>query len=89
MVTGGGFSAILSAGVWDFSLNSGRYGHWNETILDQLSVSLSRQLQQQQQQAELEGGGTRDGIYEAGPITLSQVRPRMCGDTWMSHLIEA
>ncbi|KAM8734783.1 aryl hydrocarbon receptor nuclear translocator isoform 5-T5 [Acanthopagrus schlegelii] len=33
----------------------------------------TRQLQQQQQQAELEGGGTRDGIYEAGPITLSQM----------------
>ncbi|XP_036931317.1 aryl hydrocarbon receptor nuclear translocator-like isoform X7 [Acanthopagrus latus] len=32
-----------------------------------------KQLQQQQQQAELEGGGTRDGIYEAGPITLSQM----------------
>ncbi|XP_073340881.1 aryl hydrocarbon receptor nuclear translocator isoform X5 [Pagrus major] len=32
-----------------------------------------KQLQQQQQQTELEGGGTRDGIYEAGPITLSQM----------------
>ncbi|XP_076593017.1 aryl hydrocarbon receptor nuclear translocator-like isoform X3 [Chaetodon auriga] len=32
----------------------------------------TRQLQQQQQ-AELEGGGTRDGLYEAGPITLSQM----------------
>lgn len=39
-----------------------------------LSVSIFRQLQQQQQQAELEGGGTRDGLYETGPITLSQVR---------------
>uniref|UniRef100_A0A3B4TW36 Aryl hydrocarbon receptor nuclear translocator n=1 Tax=Seriola dumerili TaxID=41447 RepID=A0A3B4TW36_SERDU len=29
-------------------------------------------FQQQQQQAELEGGGARDGLYEAGPITLSQ-----------------
>ncbi|XP_049903612.1 aryl hydrocarbon receptor nuclear translocator isoform X6 [Epinephelus moara] len=28
---------------------------------------------QQQQQAELEGGGARDGLYEAGPITLSQM----------------
>ncbi|XP_068998793.1 aryl hydrocarbon receptor nuclear translocator isoform X1 [Embiotoca jacksoni] len=28
---------------------------------------------QQQQQADLEGGGTRDGMYEAGPITLSQM----------------
>ncbi|XP_028282309.1 aryl hydrocarbon receptor nuclear translocator isoform X5 [Parambassis ranga] len=28
---------------------------------------------QQQQQAEIEGGGTRDGLYEAGPITLSQM----------------
>ncbi|XP_070767574.1 aryl hydrocarbon receptor nuclear translocator isoform X2 [Enoplosus armatus] len=28
---------------------------------------------QQQQQAELEGGGTRDGLYETGPITLSQM----------------
>lgn len=36
---------------------------------------FSRQLQQQQQQAELEGGGTRDSMYEAGPITLSQVSP--------------
>ncbi|XP_037129101.1 aryl hydrocarbon receptor nuclear translocator isoform X2 [Syngnathus acus] len=33
----------------------------------------TRQLQQQQQQAELEGGGASDGLYEAGPITLSQV----------------
>uniref|UniRef100_A0A3Q3XET3 Uncharacterized protein n=1 Tax=Mola mola TaxID=94237 RepID=A0A3Q3XET3_MOLML len=32
-----------------------------------------KQLQQQQQQAELEGGGTRDSLYEAGPITLSQM----------------
>ncbi|XP_063735795.1 aryl hydrocarbon receptor nuclear translocator isoform X2 [Eleginops maclovinus] len=30
----------------------------------------ARQLQQQ---AELEGGGARDGMYEAGPITLSQM----------------
>ncbi|XP_039661240.1 aryl hydrocarbon receptor nuclear translocator, partial [Perca fluviatilis] len=36
------------------------------------SVSLFRQLQQQQQ-AELEGSGARDGLYEAGPITLSQM----------------
>ncbi|XP_077454755.1 aryl hydrocarbon receptor nuclear translocator isoform X2 [Stigmatopora argus] len=33
----------------------------------------TRQLQQQQQ-AELEGGGTRDGLYEAGPITRSQTQ---------------
>ncbi|XP_068179519.1 aryl hydrocarbon receptor nuclear translocator isoform X3 [Antennarius striatus] len=33
----------------------------------------TRQLQQQQQQAELEGGGTRDGLYEAGPMALSQM----------------
>ncbi|XP_077382212.1 aryl hydrocarbon receptor nuclear translocator isoform X2 [Festucalex cinctus] len=33
----------------------------------------TRQLQQQQQQAELEGGGARDSLYEAGPITLSQM----------------
>ncbi|KAM3614242.1 uncharacterized protein V6R79_011643 [Siganus canaliculatus] len=32
----------------------------------------TRQLQQQQQ-AELEGGGGRDGLYEAGPITMSQM----------------
>ncbi|XP_029927600.1 aryl hydrocarbon receptor nuclear translocator isoform X2 [Myripristis murdjan] len=32
----------------------------------------TRQLQQQQQ-AELEGGGGRDNLYEAGPITLSQM----------------
>ncbi|XP_035527895.1 aryl hydrocarbon receptor nuclear translocator-like isoform X6 [Morone saxatilis] len=32
----------------------------------------TRQLQQQQQ-AELEGGGTRDSLYEAGPITHSQM----------------
>lgn len=31
-----------------------------------------KQLQQQQQN-DLEGGGTRDGLYEAGPITLSQM----------------
>ncbi|XP_026172832.1 aryl hydrocarbon receptor nuclear translocator isoform X2 [Mastacembelus armatus] len=31
----------------------------------------TRQLQQQQ--ADLEGGGTRDGLYEAGPVTLSQM----------------
>uniref|UniRef100_UPI0037E9B651 aryl hydrocarbon receptor nuclear translocator isoform X2 n=1 Tax=Semicossyphus pulcher TaxID=241346 RepID=UPI0037E9B651 len=31
----------------------------------------TRQLQQQQ--AELEGGGARDGLYEAGPITMSQM----------------
>lgn len=39
----------------------------------------SRQLQQQQQQAELQGGETREGMYEAGQIThssqLSQVSP--------------
>uniref|UniRef100_A0A672Y6Y1 Aryl hydrocarbon receptor nuclear translocator n=1 Tax=Sphaeramia orbicularis TaxID=375764 RepID=A0A672Y6Y1_9TELE len=28
---------------------------------------------QQQQQTELEGGGPRDGLYEAGPVTLSQM----------------
>uniref|UniRef100_A0A8C5GUZ6 Aryl hydrocarbon receptor nuclear translocator n=1 Tax=Gouania willdenowi TaxID=441366 RepID=A0A8C5GUZ6_GOUWI len=28
---------------------------------------------QQQQQADLEGGGARDGLYETGPITLSQM----------------
>ncbi|XP_019948516.2 aryl hydrocarbon receptor nuclear translocator isoform X2 [Paralichthys olivaceus] len=28
---------------------------------------------QQQQQAELDGGGARDGLYEAGPIALSQM----------------
>ncbi|XP_030013540.1 aryl hydrocarbon receptor nuclear translocator isoform X2 [Sphaeramia orbicularis] len=32
----------------------------------------TRQLQQQQQ-TELEGGGPRDGLYEAGPVTLSQM----------------
>ncbi|XP_029307088.1 aryl hydrocarbon receptor nuclear translocator isoform X4 [Cottoperca gobio] len=32
-----------------------------------------KQLQQQQQLAEPEGGGARDGMYEAGPITLSQM----------------
>ncbi|XP_034029548.1 aryl hydrocarbon receptor nuclear translocator-like [Thalassophryne amazonica] len=31
----------------------------------------TRQLQQQQQ-AELEGGGAREALYEAGPVTLSQ-----------------
>lgn len=35
-------------------------------------VSVSRQLQQQQQ-AELDRGGSGDGLYEAGPIALSQV----------------
>ncbi|XP_074539445.1 aryl hydrocarbon receptor nuclear translocator isoform X2 [Halichoeres trimaculatus] len=29
--------------------------------------------QLQQQQAELEGGGARDSLYEAGPITMSQM----------------
>uniref|UniRef100_A0A8C5A414 Aryl hydrocarbon receptor nuclear translocator n=1 Tax=Gadus morhua TaxID=8049 RepID=A0A8C5A414_GADMO len=45
------------------------------------SLSLShsfllsdRQLQQQQQQAELEGGGGCEASYEAGQITLPQVR---------------
>ncbi|KAM9851602.1 aryl hydrocarbon receptor nuclear translocator isoform 2-T2 [Aulostomus maculatus] len=33
----------------------------------------TRQLQQQQQQAELDGGGPRDALYEAGPITLPQM----------------
>ncbi|XP_034730925.1 aryl hydrocarbon receptor nuclear translocator isoform X11 [Etheostoma cragini] len=32
-----------------------------------------KQLQQQQQQAELEGSGAREGLYEAGPITHSQM----------------
>uniref|UniRef100_A0A8D3BTL0 Aryl hydrocarbon receptor nuclear translocator n=1 Tax=Scophthalmus maximus TaxID=52904 RepID=A0A8D3BTL0_SCOMX len=32
---------------------------------------------QQQQQAELEGGGARDGLYEAGPIALSQAAKTM------------
>lgn len=32
----------------------------------------SRQLQQQQQ-IDLEGGGTRDGLYEAGQVSLSQM----------------
>ncbi|XP_012721228.2 aryl hydrocarbon receptor nuclear translocator isoform X1 [Fundulus heteroclitus] len=35
----------------------------------------TRQLQQQQQQSDLEGGGTRDGMYEAGPITLPPQMP--------------
>ncbi|XP_027142772.1 aryl hydrocarbon receptor nuclear translocator isoform X3 [Larimichthys crocea] len=30
-------------------------------------------VKQLQQQAELEGGGTRDSLYEAGPVTLSQM----------------
>uniref|UniRef100_A0A4W6FR34 Aryl hydrocarbon receptor nuclear translocator n=1 Tax=Lates calcarifer TaxID=8187 RepID=A0A4W6FR34_LATCA len=33
---------------------------------------------QHQQQTELEGGGARDGLFEAGPITLSQVRLSTC-----------
>ncbi|KAK2844643.1 hypothetical protein Q5P01_011302 [Channa striata] len=33
----------------------------------------TRQLQQQQQQAELEGGGSRDALYEAGQIPLPQM----------------
>uniref|UniRef100_A0A3B5MZQ2 Uncharacterized protein n=1 Tax=Xiphophorus couchianus TaxID=32473 RepID=A0A3B5MZQ2_9TELE len=32
-------------------------------------------LQQQQQQADLEGGATRDGMYEAGPINIQQQMP--------------
>ncbi|XP_014875893.1 aryl hydrocarbon receptor nuclear translocator-like isoform X3 [Poecilia latipinna] len=35
----------------------------------------ARQLQQQQQQADLEGGATRDGMYEAGPISIQQQMP--------------
>ncbi|XP_016525947.1 aryl hydrocarbon receptor nuclear translocator-like isoform X10 [Poecilia formosa] len=34
-----------------------------------------KQLQQQQQQADLEGGATRDGMYEAGPISIQQQMP--------------
>uniref|UniRef100_A0A7N6ADV0 Aryl hydrocarbon receptor nuclear translocator n=1 Tax=Anabas testudineus TaxID=64144 RepID=A0A7N6ADV0_ANATE len=34
--------------------------------------------QLQQQQANLDGGGTRDGLYEAGPVPLPQVRPHVC-----------
>ncbi|XP_014849560.1 PREDICTED: aryl hydrocarbon receptor nuclear translocator-like isoform X10 [Poecilia mexicana] len=34
-----------------------------------------KQLQQQQQQADLEGGATRDGMYEAGPINIQQQMP--------------
>lgn len=41
------------------------------------SDSVSRQLQQQQQ-AELERGGNGDGLYEAGPIALSQVSLSSC-----------
>lgn len=37
-----------------------------------VELSVSRQLQQQQQ-AELDRGGSGDGLYEAGPIALSQV----------------
>lgn len=81
-------SAILSAGVWDFLLTGG--GHGNEAIhstSNQLSTFLSlRQLQQQQ--AELEGGGTRDGLYEPGPIALSQVRTCMCTGMYVSSLTE-
>ncbi|XP_061572913.1 aryl hydrocarbon receptor nuclear translocator isoform X1 [Cololabis saira] len=33
----------------------------------------TRQLQQQQQQADLEGGGTRDALYDPGNITLPQM----------------
>ncbi|XP_043971931.1 aryl hydrocarbon receptor nuclear translocator isoform X3 [Gambusia affinis] len=35
----------------------------------------ARQLQQQQQHADLEGGATRDGMYEAGPINIQQQMP--------------
>lgn len=45
----------------------------NETILDRLSVNLCFPFRQLQQQSELEGGGARDGLYEAGPIALSQM----------------
>ncbi|XP_043971939.1 aryl hydrocarbon receptor nuclear translocator isoform X10 [Gambusia affinis] len=34
-----------------------------------------KQLQQQQQHADLEGGATRDGMYEAGPINIQQQMP--------------
>lgn len=39
MVTSGGLSAILPAGVWDFSLNSGGHGNGNEAILNQLQIN--------------------------------------------------
>uniref|UniRef100_A0A7N6F6B5 Aryl hydrocarbon receptor nuclear translocator n=1 Tax=Anabas testudineus TaxID=64144 RepID=A0A7N6F6B5_ANATE len=44
--------------------------------------------QLQQQQANLDGGGTRDGLYEAGPVPLPQVRPHVCEFVYMSSLIE-
>ncbi|XP_072316252.1 aryl hydrocarbon receptor nuclear translocator isoform X2 [Eucyclogobius newberryi] len=37
-----------------------------------LSPAPSRQLQQQQQ-TEIDGGGSRDGLYEAGQVPLSQI----------------
>lgn len=39
MVTGGGLIAILSAGVWDFSLSSERHVNGNEAILSHLPIS--------------------------------------------------
>uniref|UniRef100_A0A7N6AJY7 Aryl hydrocarbon receptor nuclear translocator n=1 Tax=Anabas testudineus TaxID=64144 RepID=A0A7N6AJY7_ANATE len=41
--------------------------------------------QLQQQQANLDGGGTRDGLYEAGPVPLPQVRPHVCEFVYMSN----
>lgn len=77
MVTGGGLNTSLSAGVRHFLSNSGRPRNGNWAILNLHRFMLSfvfflRQLQQQQQ-IDLEGGGTRDGLYEAGQVSLSQV----------------
>ncbi|XP_047454524.1 aryl hydrocarbon receptor nuclear translocator isoform X2 [Mugil cephalus] len=49
----------------------------------------TRQLQQQQQ-ADMEGGGTRDGLYEAGQITLPQmpVQPVTAAGPDLSKSIE-
>ncbi|XP_019737138.1 aryl hydrocarbon receptor nuclear translocator isoform X2 [Hippocampus comes] len=51
----------------------GQSGSNSPTVVVSPGQVATRQLQQQQQQAELEGGGARDSLYEAGPITLSQM----------------
>lgn len=62
---------LLTSPVEELDTTKGSWFH---------SDSASRQLQQQQQ-AELDRGGNGEGLYEAGPITLSQVSP---GSWWDS-----
>ncbi|XP_077576750.1 aryl hydrocarbon receptor nuclear translocator isoform X2 [Stigmatopora nigra] len=47
---------------------------FSEEIEYVICTNVNVKQLQQQQQAELEGGGTRDGLYEAGPITRPQTQ---------------